>query len=329
MFEQQPHSGSRPEVVVSGEVVADLVADEADAGLFRFHPGGQGVNVAIALARQGLSTTLLMPLSRDPLGQSFAHALRAAGVGTPLAGTSPWPTSLALVNLEQGEPHYTLYREGVADRHLDTRTLLPRLPARPAIHVVGAFCYAVQPDRDFWLAVAAESRRRGALISSDPNIRPQLMERQDANREDICRALGEADIVKASHEDLAWLFPGDTTARAMGRLLSADRTVLAVGTLGGRGALLATRHAMAAVPAHPPRGVVDTIGAGDAFHAALLACLLRAGVRRTGQLDALSNGDLRVLGREAAVAAALNCEHAGCHPPSRAEVAQTLALSPG
>jgi fructokinase len=75
--------------------------------------------------------------------------------------------------------------------------------------------------------------------------------------------------------------------------------------------------------------VVDTIGAGDAFHAALLACLLRAGVRRTGQLDALSNGDLRVLGREAAVAAALNCEHAGCHPPSRAEVAQTLALSQG
>ena len=329
MLRDQSHSDSKPEVVVSGEVVADLIADGADAALFRFHPGGQGVNVAIALARQGLPTTLLMPLSQDSLGQSFAHTLRAAGVGVPLAGTSPWPTSLALVSLEQGEPRYSLYREGVADRHLDTRSLLPRLPVRPAIHVVGAFCYAAQPDRDFWLAVAAESRRRGALISSDPNIRPQLMERQDANREDICRALGEADIVKASHEDLAWLFPGDTTARAMGRLLSADRTLLAVGTLGGRGALLATRHAMAAVPAHPPRRLVDTIGAGDAFHAALLACLLRAGVRRANQLDALSNGDLRVLGREAAVAAALNCEHAGCRPPSRAEVAQTLALSQG
>ncbi|MBK8018879.1 MAG: hypothetical protein IPK20_20680 [Betaproteobacteria bacterium] len=135
------------QITVSGEIVADLIADMHSPGDFSFHVGGQGANVALALARLGMSSTLLMPMSRDALGERFAAILSEAGVRLPLASASDLPTSIALVSLREGQPVYSLYREGVADRDLHRDRILSALPVDPAVHVIGAFCYAVEPDR--------------------------------------------------------------------------------------------------------------------------------------------------------------------------------------
>src|SRR5205809_835954 len=92
------------------------------------------------------------------------------------------------------------------------------------------------------------------------------------------RAAASAHIVKMSDEDLAFLFPGTMPAQLAGRLLDDDRpTQLLVVTMGRDGAMVVTRNSRFAVPAVPVV-VVDTVGAGDTFTAALLAGLADAGL---------------------------------------------------
>ena len=313
--------GDVPDIVVSGEVVADLIAAAAQPEIYRFHVGGQGANVAHALARLGLPTTLLMPLSRDALGERFLTALSAAGVRLPLAASSDMPTSVPLVSLQEGQPRYSLYRDGVADRDLRHEQILAALPRHPAVHVLGAFCYAVEPDRSFWLRIADESRRRGALLSSDPNIRAAVMDRAGETPAGMLRALRESDIVKASDEDLAWLFPGVDSEVAAARLFDGSRTRLVVLTAGDRGSVLLTRSSRARVPSRPARPFVDAVGAGDTYHAALLQGLMRAGVRTANQLSELTTDTLAAVGRMASLAASLTCERSGCEPPSSDRIA--------
>lgn len=309
------------QITVSGEIVADLIADMHSPGDFRFHVGGHGANVALALARLGMSSTLLMPMSRDALGERFAAILSEAGVRLPLASASDLPTSIALVSLREGQPVYSLYREGVADRDLHRDRILSALPVDPAVHVIGAFCYAVEPDRPFWLEIAQASRQRGALLSSDPNIRRGVMENAGEQPRPMLQALRQADIVKASDEDLAWLFPGLDPHQAALRLFDDSRVELVALTLGEQGSVLRTRSREVRVPARPARPFADAVGAGDTYHAALLSGLLRLGATTTAHLAALDRADLTTLASTASVAASLACEHSGCQPPTADEVA--------
>src|SRR5207245_6561740 len=83
--------------------------------------------------------------------------------------------------------------------------------------------------------------------------------------------ISQSAIVKASDSDLAWLYPGDDHERAAERILDGG-VALVVVTLGAQGAFGAHRDLRIRVDA-PQVDVVDTIGAGDAFGAALLAWL--------------------------------------------------------
>jgi fructokinase len=131
-----------------------------------------------------------------------------------------------------------------------------------------------------------------------------------------------------SDEDLAFLFPGTTPARLAERLLDGDRpTQLVVVTMGGDGAMAATRSSRFAVPAVPVV-VVDTVGAGDTFTAALLAGLAEAGLLSRGALTAGMAAEpdlLRDIVGQALAAAALTCTRPGADPPTAGELKRFLA----
>ena len=95
-------------------------------------------------------------------------------------------------------------------------------------------------------------------------------------------------------------------------------------TQGGAGVLAARRDLEWRVPAFPVR-VIDTVGAGDAFSAGLLAGLAEHGVYTRAALDALPEADLLAALRFAGAVAAMTCARAGADPPRRAEVAAFLA----
>ena len=101
-------------VAVLGEALIDLIA--GTDGTYRPYLGGSPYNVATGLARQGIDVHYLSPFSDDTFGDQLHESLRREGVVLPNCKRSRWPTSLALVTIdERSAPTYRLDREGVAD----------------------------------------------------------------------------------------------------------------------------------------------------------------------------------------------------------------------
>ena len=129
--------------------------------------------------------------------------------------------------------------------------------------------------------------------------------------------ISQSTIVKASDSDLAWLYP-DCSPQEAANLILGEGVRLAVVTLGASGAFGAHRdlriHAAA-----PPVEVVDTIGAGDAFSAALLAWLHDHDLV-VPELS-LDENQLRSALDYACRAASITCRREGANPPWMREMA--------
>jgi fructokinase len=133
------------------------------------------------------------------------------------------------------------------------------------------------------------------------------------------------DILKLSDADLAWLMPNTPTEQAIHELLTQGPALVVV-TRGRQGAIAVKADTpVVSIPGFPVE-VVDTVGAGDTFCGAMLACLAQRHVVTRAALQNIPDDDLQEILRFAAAAAALNCTRAGASPPHAVEVEQFLAL---
>src|SRR5262249_10178281 len=116
----------------------------------------------------------------------------------------------------------------------------------------------------------------------------------------------------------AWIYPGSSAQEVLKLILAFGPRVVAV-TRGERGAIAGSGDAFVDV-AGIPVAVIDTVGAGDSFGAALITALIDEGA--FGK-EATGLADKAVLGRAvsyAVVASAITCTRTGATPPSRAEI---------
>jgi fructokinase len=157
-----------------------------------------------------------------------------------------------------------------------------------------------------------EATRRELLVSYDPNARPSLTPDPAGAWRDALEVAASASVVKLSDEDLAFLAPG-TTPEELAALLLRGPTRLVVLTFGGEGALALSSEAQVRVASRRSR-VVDTVGAGDSFMAALLAVVVEHG------LDELTAPRLQEYVEAAHQAAAVTVSRLGADPPRRADL---------
>ena len=317
--------------VVCGEALWDLFAVEGDPLRFEARPGGSPFNVAVGLARLGQMAALLTGLSTDPLGQRLARRLRAEGVATALLLHRSRPTTLSLVDLgPDGAPSYAFHGENAADRAVTPADLPPLGPDVWGVHA-GSYSLAVEPVGTALLHLfARESRRR--LLTLDPNVR--LAVQPDAalwrGRVDaFCRL---ADVVKLSDEDLRLLRPGsdcggDAASVASEWLRAGAGLVIVTRGAAGAEAFSATGRVPVPgdrAPGRPHAAALaadaDTVGAGDAFQAALIVWLAEHDVRDRRALDALGRGAVADLLAFANAAGAMACTRRGADLPRRADL---------
>ena len=300
-------------IVVCGEALIDMVLS-AD-GTRRPAPGGGPFNTARALARLGVPTAFLGHFSEDELGRLLADRLAADGASLALASFGPEPTTIAVANVDKdGLVEYEFVINGTSAPNL-TREMVPReLPSGVnAVHL-GTLGLVLQPMASS-LTELVERENGSRLVMLDPNIRPVLATDPEY-RPRLHSLISESTIVKASAEDLAWLYPDIDYRAGAERILEAGVRLVLV-TLGAGGAYGATRSAHVSVPAVPVE-VVDTIGAGDAFGAAALAWL-----HDHDALDPelnLTEDDVESLLEFSCLAASLTCTRSGAEPPWRSEM---------
>jgi len=304
-------------VAVLGEALIDFIV--GDDGAYRPHLGGSPYNVAIGLARQGINVSYLSPFSDDAFGDQLHASLRREGVNLPIARRSLWPTSLALVTIdEQGAPTYRLYREGIADKDTSFEEIVENLPYELRVFHTGSL--AITPSQlPKIMKLFGLMRNRGIVVSMDINIRLRASLNTAAYLDGVRSLLPFADIVKASDEDLEpFGFAADT--RKAAALAHAEMgSGMLVLTEGKGGALLHTANGTIEARSYPIATVADTVGAGDTFHSAFLASLCRSGAIRGPYRDI----DPEVLAASvdfACAAAAINVSRVGCNPPTQAEV---------
>ncbi|MFB6891492.1 carbohydrate kinase [Kitasatospora sp. NPDC056327] len=297
---------SSPHFVVIGECVADVVRTEGAPDVV--HPGGSPANVAYGLARLGEPVALLTQLADDPYGRLIRAHLEGAGVALP-----PVPAAVPAEGGDAGAARtpsavVRLDAEGRAQYAFDIDWTLPpvELPGPPGHLHIGSVAAVTGPGAAAVLALAERWRGR-ATVSYDPNVRPALMgAHADAvSRVERCVAL--SDVVKASDEDLAWLYPGRGPEETARHWLGLGPATVAV-TRGPAGAFALTADGRRVETRARTVEVADTVGAGDAFTAALLHA------RRTG-------AGLGAALARATAAATLTVTRPGANPPDAAELA--------
>ncbi|MER7334370.1 MULTISPECIES: carbohydrate kinase [unclassified Micromonospora] len=304
-------------IIVVGEALVDLI--EEPPGEAVAHPGGSPANVAVALARLGLPTTLLTQLGDDAHGRLLRAHLADNGVRLDPASVPDLPsTSVARTHVDaDGQAGYDFR---IAWRSFPRAALTGAGVHADCLHT-GSLGAVLPPGADDVRALV-HARRATTMISYDPNCRPSLMGDRSAARSRVEDLVAASDIVKVSDEDLAWLHPGRGHEQVGREWLDLGARLVVV-TRGRGGAWGATRCGEARVDARPVE-VVDTVGAGDAFMAGLLAALNDLGLlgaARRGALAAAGRDDVAAALRRAADVAAWTCRRRGADPPTRAELA--------
>lgn len=309
---------------MAGEALVDLVPAPV-ADYVEIAPGGSPANVAVGLARLGVPVRLLARIPRDPLGRRIRAHLAANGVELDHVVAAAEQTSMAMVTVDaEGVPEYDFRVDGTADWQWTPTELAHALDPDPHGPVValhsGSLALTTPPGatvlRDLLVRAAGT-----ATISYDPNCRPLLMGAPADVLAGVHEVLAVADVVKVSSEDLEWL-TGRAPADVLEDWLRRGPALVAV-TLGGDGVLAGTANGVRTRRPGVPVTVIDTVGAGDTFSAALLAGLYQRGLLGAAARPGLRDIEASTLDSildHAALAAAITCSRRGADPPTAADL---------
>jgi fructokinase len=308
-------------IVAGGEALIDLVPVRVgDEVAYLPRAGGCSYNVAIGTARLGAPTAYLGRISRDRFGRLLRERLEANGVDLRYLSLGDEPTTLAVVHLEAGrEPRFAFYGEGTADRLLHLVDV-PTIGDDVAAMHFGSISLTREPGASTYEALIRREHGRRVIVL-DPNVRPALIPDRAAYVARLEGWVALCDLVKVSRADLGWLYPGLEPIAAARRWRELGPAVVVV-TNGEAGATGLSAAARVEVPGVEV-AVADTVGAGDAFTAGLLAWLDEHGRLDRRSLERLEEAELVAGLRFATRVAALTCARAGAEPPTREELGAT------
>jgi fructokinase len=279
-------------IVGIGEILWDMLPGGKQLG-------GAPANFAYHVHAQGLPAVVVSSVGQDALGQEVRDRLAELSMETGYINISPdYPTGTVTVKLDaSGLPDYTIH-ENVAWDYIGWRDELAELAARTTAVCFGSLGQRSPVSRTTIQRFLRETPSDCFRVF-DINLRQSYY-----SVEVIADSLTAASVLKLNHEELpvvASLFSlNGSPPEILQALLSRFALDLIAVTRGGEGSLLATADGVLEHPGYSV-AVVDTVGAGDAFTAALVAGLLRG-----ESLEAIHDSANR---RAAAV-----CTHAGAIP---------------
>ncbi len=284
--------------------------------------GGSCLNIAVGMARLGTPAGFVGGISTDLFGRMIADHASASQVDLRYATRSEHQTTLAFVRTVAGEPQYAFYDEGTATRNWIYRRGSIPFDQIEAVHV-GSTTLVDAKGAAQALAML-EDARGSTTVSFDPNCRPKLVKDKARYIEQMDMFVAAADIVRMSDVDFEFLYGGSDYAGRAKSFIEAGASLVVV-TRGIKGALAWHKEAGMVEVQAPAVNVVDTIGAGDSFQAALLFAL-RA-IRRIGaeSLAHTDSDELRRVLSFASDCAAFTCGRAGSDPPRQADVGAGLS----
>jgi len=276
-------------------VIGDALIDElVDADGTAHIVGGSALNVAVGLAILGVPATLVAMIGDDIDGALIRSHLDDFGVHL-LPTLTLGGTGIARSERVDGEPRYS-FSDSMVARTIAFDDAQRAAVADAAVVAVSGFPFDVAAQYEL-LESAIGAAAPGTVVAVDPNPRTGLLHDADAFRERLEAFGGTAQLLKLGDDDAQLLY-GRPVSEIAPRLLSRYPYVLA--TEGRDGASVRVGDARWRHPSLATAdAVVDTMGAGDAVYASVIADVVERGLRDIDWYDALA----RAMGIAAATVA--------------------------
>lgn len=314
------------DVTALGELLIDFTMVSADGEGYptmAAHPGGAPANFLAALAKYGKKTALLGKVGTDAFGRLLRGTLEGAGIETRgLAAADDVFTTLAFVTLDaSGDREFSFSRKPGADTCIRFEEIdLSLIDEARAFHF-GTLSLTDEPARSATRQAVAYAKAHGKLVTYDPNLRKPLWKNLDEAKEQMLWGLRQADVVKISDEEVAFLF-GLNPQDGAKHILAEFGVKLVFVTCGADGCFFMNARASGQVPGLSGIQVVDTTGAGDIFGGSAVYGLLETGKAP----EALEEAELREIVSFACTAAGLSTtKHGGIQSvPEKDEVLRSM-----
>lgn len=311
-------------IINLGEALIDIIPSSQirlGEACYTPHPGGAVANVAVAVARLGGSSRFIGGIAEDRFGRLLVQALVENSVDIRyIQFIEQAPTAVALVTLlDDGQRHFTFFRDGTADSLLSAEDLNLTAWQDTAICHTGGVLLSTGPARVATLAAMEHTRRAGAIVSFDVNVRESLWDAPATIREVIAKGIERADILKLSVDEAEFVSdqvkapanpPDSGWLTSLGETLLERGPRLVIITSGSNSAMLMTASQRIEIRPLPVRPV-DTTGAGDAFIGAVLYMLVQQGCSTPSDLQALTEQDLGTIGNFANAVAGISVTRYG------------------
>jgi fructokinase len=309
-----------PSVLVIGEALVDVV--HGINGGIKNIPGGSPANTAVALARLGTKTYMKARTSHDQFGEEIRNYLTNQNVNLDYSLVVDSPSSVINAVIQKdGSAKYEANLKGAADYGWTFEELNQVIDPDIQIVQLGSLTSYVEPGAtnvEKWFSQLRQSNKH--LLTFDPNIRHPLDGENEVDVRNRAKKLASlSHVVKASDEDLNWIFSNSNPQDSAIKIIESGASLVIV-TLGKKGAFAVNKkHEIVEVTANEI-AVIDTIGAGDTFAAALITQLLEKSWITENALEKLSKADLIKILNNCSMASAITCSRQGANPPHRHEV---------
>ena len=309
-----------PSVLVIGEALVDVV--HGINGEIKNIPGGSPANTAVALARLGTKTYMKARTSTDQFGTEIRNYLNNQNVNLDYSLVVKSPSSVVNALIQKdGSAKYEANLRGAADYGWTFEELDQVIDPDIQIVQLGSLTSYIEPGAthvEKWFSKLRQSNKY--LLTFDPNIRHPLDGENDVDVRSRAKKLASlSHVVKASDEDLNWIFSNNNPQDSAINIIESGASLVVV-TLGKKGAFAVNKKLEIVEVKANEIAVIDTIGAGDTFAAALITQLLENSWINKNALENLSSDDLTEILTNCSAASAITCSRQGANPPHRHEV---------
>ena len=310
-----------PKAICIGELLIDFVSTTTDVSLaecpsFAKAPGGAPANVAVGLAKLGIDSGFIGKGGDDPFGDFLRQTLDQNAVDTSylISGTGSRTTLAFVATRSDGSKDITFYRNPGADIQLAPEEIEEAYIQSAELFHYGSVSLSHQPSRDATLKAIRCAKDTGAFISYDPNLRLMLWDNPDEAKRWMWEVMPYANIVKIADEEWEFIMETPSLQDGSARLLEIGIDLVVV-TRGEHGCYYNNGLNQGYVDGFGV-DVIDPLGAGDGFVAAMLSRLLPL-----SEL-VLDDNQLQAIMRYANAAGALTTQKVGVIPalPTGSEI---------
>ncbi|WP_304056417.1 sugar kinase [Levilactobacillus namurensis] len=291
------------EFITMGEPLVIFAATQIDSSLvdatnFDKTMGGAELNVAIGVSRLHHSTQYISQVGDEPLGAYVEKTIQHHHVGTKyLRQVRNLGTGHQFKQLvSHGDPGITYYRKNSAASKIETAAVDQVDLSDVRIgHLSGIFAAVSEETLTAEKRLMQRLTEKGALVTFDPNLRPQLWPNQTKMIQTINELATHADVILPGIGEGKILTGYDTPEDIANFYLSNRQTKAVIVKVGPKGSYVKARHEQGYfVSGFHVEHVVDTVGAGDGFALGVISALLEHKSLKEAALRGNAIGALQV-----------------------------------